>query len=200
MKNSCILAAALASTTTLAMASPTSGLEKMMTDKIMSYAGLNEETTSVDIAGEEAETPRVKTFGYENASASTNGLLGYGIGLNADLGWSYELPLYNQDEYLVSRQRVSAFGGGRQYLSLTFYVVRLTLFLDLWVAKFTADSYMRYDIVNHDNDMCAAGQWLLDVARASLLFQLDVNECIWGLVGSITSDTDDCSWGTYYIN
>ena len=55
-------------------------------------------------------------------------------------------------------------------------------------------------LANHDNDMCAAGQWLLDVARASLLFQLDVNECIWGLFGSITSDTEDCDWGTYYIN
>ena len=51
MKNSCTLAAALASTTTLAMSSPTSGLEKMMTDKIMNYVGLNEETTSVDMAG-----------------------------------------------------------------------------------------------------------------------------------------------------
>ena len=79
-------------------------------------------------------------------------------------------------------------------------MVRLTLFLDLWVAKVTADSYMRYDVVNHNNDMCASGQWLLDVARASLFFQLDVNECIWGLFGSITSDTEDCSWGTYYIN
>ena len=28
----------------------------------------------------------------------------------------------------------------------------------------------------------------------------DVNECIWGLFGSITSDTEDCAWGTYYIN
>ena len=101
---------------------------------------------------------------------------------------------------MVFRQRASAFGGGRQYISLTLYVVRITLFLDLWLSKVTADSYMRYDVVNHDNDMCAAGQWLLDVARASLFFQLDVNECIWGLFGSITSDTEDCAWGTYYIN
>ena len=166
----------------------------------MDYAGLSATNDSVDMAGEEADTPRVKTFGYETTNISSNGLVGYELGLNADLGWSYELPLYNQDEYLVFRQRASAFGGGRQYISITLYVVRLTLFLDLWLTKVTADSYMRYDIVNHDNDMCAAGQWLLDIARASLLFQLDVNECIWGLFGSITSDTEDCAWGTYYIN
>ena len=71
---------------------------------------------------------------------------------------------------MVSRQRVSAFGGGRQFFSVTFYVVRLTLYLDLWLTKLTADSYMRYDVVNHNGDMCAAGQWLLDVARASVLF------------------------------
>ena len=99
MKNSFILGAALASTTAFA----TSSLEKMMTDKLMNFAGLNEETTSVDFAGEEAATPRVKTFGYETANASDNGLVGYELGLNADIGWSYELPLYNQDEYLVSR-------------------------------------------------------------------------------------------------
>ena len=67
------------------------------------------------------------------------------------------------------------------------------------VSKITADHYIRYDIVNY-GDYCQAGIWLLDILRASLLFQLDVNECVWGLVGSITSDTDDCTWGTYYIN
>ena len=55
------------------------------------------------------------------------------------------------------------------------------------------------DIVNYQ-DFCMAGQWLVDLMRASLLFQIDVNECVWGLVGSITSDTQDCDWATYYIN
>lgn len=99
----------------------------------------------------------------------------------------------------MSRQRASAYGGGRQYFSLTLYFVKLTLYLDLWLSKLTADNYVRYDIVNY-GDFCTSGNWLLDVARASLLFQIDVNECVWGLVGSITSDTEDCKWGTYYIN
>jgi len=94
---------------------------------------------------------------------------------------------------------VAAFGGGRQYVSLTLYFFKITLYLDLWLSKITADSYLRYDVIQY-GDFCNAGNWLLDVARASVLFQLDVNECIWGLIGSITSDTDDCAWGTYYIN
>ena len=61
----------------------------------MSYAGLSEETTSVNLADEEAASPRVKAFGYETAKLSSNGLVGYEIGLNADIGWNYELPLYN---------------------------------------------------------------------------------------------------------
>ena len=77
--------------------------------------------------------------------------------------------------------------------------MKLTLFLDLWASKFTVDSYLRYDIVNY-GDFCQAGTWLADFMRASVLFQLDVNECVWGLVGSVTSDTEDCEWATYYVN
>ena len=91
------------------------------------------------------------------------------------------------------------YGGGRQYISFTLYVIKVTVFLDLWLSKFTIDSYLRYNVVNY-GDFCRAGTWLLDIARASVLFQLDVNECVVGLVGSITSDTEDCEWGTYYIN
>ena len=79
------------------------------------------------------------------------------------------MPLYNEDEYLVTRQRVSAFGGGRQFVSLTFFFAKVTLYLDLWLSKITVDNYMRYDIVNY-RDYCTAGQWFLDVARASVLF------------------------------
>ena len=87
-----MLAAALASTAVNAG----SGLEQMLTDKLMDYAGLSEETDKVDLAGTEADAPpRVKTFGYETTQISDNGLVGYEVGLNADLGWSYELPLYN---------------------------------------------------------------------------------------------------------
>ena len=69
---------------------------KLITERLMDYAGLSVDTTSVDLAGDaESKSPRVMAFGYETASATTNGLLGYELGLNMDLGWSYELPLYN---------------------------------------------------------------------------------------------------------
>ena len=172
---------------------------KVIADRLMEYAGLNEETQTVDMAGEAAKEPRVMAFGYENSSMTDNGLLGFDLGLNMDLGWNYELPLYNQDQFLVARQRASLFAGGRQWFSVTLYAVRFYLFLDLYLGKATADNYVRYDVVNY-GDFCAAGQWLVDMVRASLLFQIDVNECVWGLVGSLTNNTQDCDWGTYYIN
>eukprot|EP00353_Schmidingerella_taraikaensis_P011817 CAMPEP_0185582198 /NCGR_PEP_ID=MMETSP0434-20130131/20130_1 /TAXON_ID=626734 ORGANISM="Favella taraikaensis, Strain Fe Narragansett Bay" /NCGR_SAMPLE_ID=MMETSP0434 /ASSEMBLY_ACC=CAM_ASM_000379 /LENGTH=96 /DNA_ID=CAMNT_0028200961 /DNA_START=253 /DNA_END=540 /DNA_ORIENTATION=+ len=95
-----------------------------------------------------------------------------------DLGYSYELPLYNSDENLVFRQRASVYAGGRQYFSFTIYAVRIYLFLDLWAGKVTAENYLSYDIVNY-GDFCYAAQYLIDVARASLLFQIDINECVW---------------------
>ena len=99
----------------------------------------------------------------------------------------------------MSRQKVAVYAGGRQYLQLTLYAFRFYVFLDLWLGKGSVDSYLRYDIVNY-GDFCLAGSWMLDLLRASLLFQIDVNECVWGLIGSLTDDTQDCSWGTYYIN
>jgi len=96
MKNSFLVAAALASTMVVA----DSGLEKMFTQGLMNYVGLTPGSVAdADkvIMADEADTPKVKTYGYETASYSSNALVGYEIGLNGDLGWNYELPLYNQD-------------------------------------------------------------------------------------------------------
>ena len=30
--------------------------------------------------------------------------------------------------------------------------------------------------------------------------QIDVNECLFGLIGAFTDKLDDCDWSTYYIN
>lgn len=119
--------------------------------------------------------------------------------MNADIGWNYELPLYNQDENLVFRQRFGVYGGGRQWVTFTLYFIRITVYADVWLTRFMMDSYQRIDIINYKN-FCVAGSWLLDVLRFSLLYQIDVNECVWGLVGAITNDSEDCEWGTYYIN
>ena len=195
MKNSFLFATSLIAS----ICAAEYGIEQVITEKILDYAGLNSEVTSVDLAGEQTIAPRVKSFGYENTNMSSNGLIGYELGLNADIGWNYELPLYNQDEFLVFRQRAGIYGGGRQFFTITLYVIKLTVFVDIWLSKVTFDNYLRYNITKY-SDPCAAGNWFLDVARVSYRFELDVNECVWGLIGSLTNNTQDCEWGTYYID
>jgi len=123
------------------------------------------------------------------------------FGVNVDAGLFYELPVYNQDNYLVLRQRMGTYAGGRQYVSfLLGNIIRLTFFFDVWFSKVTFfDNYLRFDVINY-NDFCDAMQWIIDVLKFSLLFQLDVNECMWGLVGELTDSTQDCEWSTYFIN
>ena len=68
--------------------------EKLMLN-FMDYAGLSPASPKVDLAGEESMKPQVLAFGFEKADSTENGLVGYEVGLNFDLGWSYELPMYN---------------------------------------------------------------------------------------------------------
>ena len=113
MKNCAILAAALTFSSALAAESSKPNFTKVITDRLVDYAGLSSDNPKVNLAGDKEETPVVKAYGYEKASMSSNGLVGYELGLNMDIGYSYALPMYNEDEYLVFRQRASAFAGGR---------------------------------------------------------------------------------------
>lgn len=159
--------------------------------------------------GPTAHHPKVKAFGWDSTlDASVNDALtstdenwNMEVGFNIDIGAYYELPVYNQDNYLVFRQRLGVYAGGRQYISfLLGNIFRLSLFGDVWLAKVNFwDNYLRVDIVNY-NDWCNAMQYIIDVLRFEFLFQLDVNECSWGLVGQVTDSTQDCTWTSYYIN
>ena len=76
----------------------------ILTDRVVDYFGLTKGMPELQEVKEDvSESPRVKTFGFEASNYSDNLLIGYELGINADIGWSYELPLYNQDEYLVFR-------------------------------------------------------------------------------------------------
>ena len=147
------------------------------------------------------KTPKVKNFGFNVIEMTTHeNPWGIDLGLNFDVGLSYELPLYNVDNFLVSRQRFHAYVGGRQYLSFYLSYFRLHFFFDLWPVRVTwLDNYIQFDIVNYES-WCTASHWYLDTFLMQLFTQLDVNECLIGLVGQFTSNTDDCIWSTYYVN
>ena len=49
------------------------------------------------------DLPEVQAFGYNANLMTDDNLFGLDLGLNIDLGLNYELPLYNQDQYLVWR-------------------------------------------------------------------------------------------------
>ena len=61
------------------------------------------------------------------------------------------------------------------------------------------DNFMRYDIVNY-KDFCDTAKWFLKLARFNLFAQIDINECLFGLIGAFTDKPKYCNWSTYYIN
>lgn len=111
------------------------------------------------------QRPKVQAFGYNAIAETTDGYWGIQIGINADIGVGYELPLYNMDQYMVWRAIAFGFAGGRQYVTIKLGYLRLHGFVDLWGAKATFfDNFMRYDIVNY-KDFCDIAGWLVEVAR-----------------------------------
>lgn len=101
---------------------------------------------------------------------------------------------------MIWRILAHAFAGGRQYLTIQLGYLKLHVFIDIWGAKMTFfDNFLRYDIV-HYKDFCDTASWLLRVARLQIFFQVDINECLFGLIGAFTDKLTDCDWSTYYIN
>ena len=179
-------------------------------DNLMQYMGwskgnnLPEEQERIQVQEGHDKPPVVESIGWSTSKWSTsNTNRGYEIYINQDLGISYQFPLYNQDTYLVWRQRLHLYLGGRNYISIGTGFAKFNLYLDVWGANFTfLDNYMRYDIVNY-GDFCQAAQWFLQFATVQTFMQIDVNQCIYGLLGwrsAATDDTSDCAWATYYIN
>ena len=124
---------------------------------------------------------------------SSSGNWGYDLGLNFDVGFNYNLPMYNQDQYLVLRQLFHVYVGGRNYVNFYLGYINIKLFLDVWGANMTADNYLRYDIIDY-GDFCQTAQWNLLVAKIQTYFEIDVNECLYGIIGSLTGYSNDCYW------
>ena len=60
------------------------------------------------------------------------------------------------------------------------------------------DNYMRYDVIDY-GDFCIGTEWTLAVGYVAAYIQLNVNECVFGIIGSILGYKNTCDWGTYYI-
>lgn len=80
------------------------------------------------------------------------------------------------------------------------YFFKLYVFLDIWGAEITfADFMARFDVETY-TDGCVAAKWYADIARIQVFTQVDVNECLIGLIGALVDETTDCTWSTYYIS
>ena len=119
-----------------------------------------------------------------------------------DVGASYELPVYTQEQYYIGRQRAALFLGGRNSVTLTLYVVRLSFFLDFWPYKMTFENYADYNLLGTESKVCLLGTYLTDLLRLQLYTELDYLNCSLGILGSFIPNDKSypCEWQTYYVN
>ena len=148
------------------------------------------------------DTPNVSMYGDWELNCIDDDVdcdIAYFWRWNADVGYGTHYPMYADGDNIVARHRLSALAGGRQEFYFQFYVYRINLYLDTYLANLTFDNFMQYDVVNREG-FCYAGNWFLDIARIALLLQVDVKQCKHGVLGYLDSDVnEECSWVTYYI-
>ena len=138
-------------------------------------------------------------LGYSYSLTNKEKNLGMDLTAQGDVGMNYELPMYTMNQFFVSRQRFSAFIGGRQTISFLLYVFRLNFYIDVWPARLTYENYYSNDyLVTGDN--CLAGFFYFDSFRVQLYTQLDYCDMAWGVVGIILNDIGSCTWQNYYLN
>ena len=151
--------------------------------------------------------PNSRILGYNYTLVDTNKNFAFSATANGDVGLSYELPLYTMNQYYVSRQRVSAFIGGRQTVSFLLYLFRINFYIDIWPVKATFENYFANDyLVNREN--CAAGFFYFDSFRIQILYQLDYCDIGAGILGLVFANIsglnidnkDYCTWQTYFLN
>ena len=122
-------------------------------------------------------------YSYPFNSTSTTRLAGIDLTGNFDFGANYELPMYSEAQYYITRQRFSIFLGGRQTISFFLTMLKLNFYLDIWPARFTFENYLSNDILGGTYDTCLAGFTYFDAVRFQLYFQLDYCELAYGVLG-----------------
>ena len=120
-----------------------------------------------------------------------------------DVGATYDLPFYTQEQYYVGRQRAALFVGGRNTFSIEVFLIRLNFYVDFWPVKATVENYTSYDLLGTSGLICNLGTYMHDVLRALLYFQLDYQDCGYGVFGLALQTNEkpiECAWLTYYVN
>ncbi|CDW81507.1 UNKNOWN [Stylonychia lemnae] len=144
------------------------------------------------------ETPKVKNFGIFSDVMINN--IGFNLGLSMDYSIGYNLPLYNDNQYLVWEQTAKTLFGGRSYLTIGFFLFKITLFADVIGGKASVNFREKLDTIAF-NEMCYSTDYLVETLKVVVTGNLDVNECSFGLLGILLPGVfADCQWKNYYVD
>ena len=140
----------------------------------------------------------MKSFGYAynvQPLGTTNTDFMFDAKARFDVGGNYELPFYSQEQYYIGRQRAAVYLGGRNQVTLTMYLIRLTFYVDFWPWKMTFENFWSYDLLGTTGASCMLGKFFTDVIRLQLYMQLDYLDCSYGILGLVVqTDENQCEW------
>lgn len=90
--------------------------------------------------------------------------IGVDVGLPLDFSIGYEFPYYSDNQYHVLDLRPNLLLGGKSYVTISLYFMRVTLFFDLVGAKYSLSARSFYDVINRDA-FCYAVDWRFEALR-----------------------------------
>ena len=125
---------------------------------------------------------------------------GLEFNIYTDLGAAYNLPLYDEDPWMVQKGEVYMFLGSQSQMNFVTPGLNLSMYMDVWGLKATfMNAAVKFNTV--DWSMCKFANWFVEVAKAQIYTDIQVNECMWGLA-SYLDDLEDayqCQWREYSI-
>jgi len=124
--------------------------------------------------------PKVGNFGIFAGIMVNN--IGFDLGIPIDYSVGYTLPLYNENQYLVWEQKPMSEFGGRSYITIGFFLFKITIFADVIGGKATVSFKEKLDYVAFD-ELCYSIDYLIETLKVVITANLDVNECDYGILG-----------------
>ena len=141
--------------------------------------------------------PTVENTGFYRSFLSNDIGVEFAFPLDLSLGFSF--PYYSDNQYHVLDFQPNLLLGGKSYITVYLFYLRVTFFAELIGAKGAVSARSYYDVINQ-NTFCSAIDWTFEALKLKITAQVDVKECDGGIAAVwLDGAIYQCEWKNNYL-